>query len=51
MFESLNYRGVQVRFLSHAKGAQGQAITVDIPMIWKRHGGRKVIIAPDGGDA
>ena len=22
-----------------------------IPMTWKRHGGRKVIIAPNGGDA
>jgi hypothetical protein len=29
----------------------GQAITVRIPMISKRNGGRKVIIAPDGGDA
>jgi hypothetical protein len=29
----------------------GQAITVRIPMIRKRRGGRKVIIAPDGGDA
>ena len=29
----------------------GQTITVRIPMIWKRRGGRKVIIAPDGGDA
>ena len=29
----------------------GKTITVHIPMIWKRHGGRKVIIAPDGGDA
>jgi hypothetical protein len=29
----------------------GKAITVRIPMTWKRHGGRKVIIAPDGGDA
>jgi hypothetical protein len=29
----------------------GQAITVRIPMAWKRRGGRKVIIAPDGGDA
>ena len=28
----------------------GSAITVRIPMMWKRHGGRKVIIAPDGGD-
>lgn len=26
-------------------------ITVRIPMTWKRRGGRKVIIAPDGGDA
>jgi hypothetical protein len=29
----------------------GQTITVRIPMAWKRRGGRKVIIAPDGGDA
>ena len=29
----------------------GKTITVHIPMIWKRRGGRKVIIAPDGGDA
>ena len=26
-------------------------ITVFIPMTWKRRGGQKVIIAPDGGDA
>ena len=29
----------------------GKTITVHIPMNWKRRGGRKVIIAPDGGDA
>jgi hypothetical protein len=29
----------------------GETITVFIPMTWKRRGGRKVIIAPDGGDA
>ena len=29
----------------------GDTITVRIPMAWKRHGGRKVIIAPGGGDA
>ena len=29
----------------------GTTITVRIPMTWKRRGGRKVIIAPDGGDA
>jgi hypothetical protein len=29
----------------------GSTITVRIPMTWKRRGGRKVIIAPDGGDA
>jgi hypothetical protein len=29
----------------------GDTITVFIPMRWKRRGGRKVIIAPDGGDA
>ena len=29
----------------------GSTITVRIPMTWKRHGGRKVIIAPDGKDA
>lgn len=29
----------------------GKIITVRIPMTFKRQGGRKVIIAPDGGDA
>jgi hypothetical protein len=29
----------------------GSMITVRIPMTWKRYGGRKVIIAPDGSDA
>jgi hypothetical protein len=29
----------------------GTTITVTIPMQWKRRGGRKVIIAPDGSDA
>ena len=29
----------------------GKILTVHIPIAWKRRGGRKVIIAPDGGDA
>ena len=29
----------------------GSTIIVRIPMTWKRLGGRKAIIAPDGGDA
>jgi hypothetical protein len=29
----------------------GETITVFIPMTWKRRGGQKVIIAPEGGDA
>ena len=29
----------------------GQTITVRIPMAWKRRGGHKVIIAPDGSNA
>ena len=29
----------------------GDTITVFIPMTWKRRGGQKVIIVPDGGDA
>ena len=29
----------------------GETITVFIPMTWKRRGGKKVIIAPDGSDA
>jgi hypothetical protein len=32
-------------------GFDGKTITVHIPMTWKRRGGRKMIIAPDGGDA
>jgi hypothetical protein len=30
---------------------EGDILTVFIPMTWKRRGGQKVIIAPDGGDA
>jgi hypothetical protein len=30
---------------------EGNTIVVHIPMTWKRRGGSKVIIAPDGGDA
>jgi hypothetical protein len=30
---------------------QGDTINVHVPMAWKRRGGRKVIIAPDGSDA
>jgi len=30
---------------------EGTTIIVDIPMQWKRRGGRKVIVAPDGSDA
>ena len=33
------------------RGTNSKTITVRIPMTWKRHGGRKVIIAPDGSDA
>ena len=29
----------------------GKTITVRIPMTFARRGGRKVIVAPDGGDA
>jgi hypothetical protein len=29
----------------------GETLTVFIPMTWKRRGGQKVIIAPDGSDA
>lgn len=29
----------------------GDTIVVFVPMTWKRRGGRKVIIAPDGSDA
>ena len=31
--------------------ADGKTIIVKIPMKFRRHGGRKLIIAPDGGDA
>ena len=30
---------------------EGDTITVHLPITWKRCGGRKVILAPDGGDA
>ena len=33
------------------RGTNSKTITGRIPMSWKRHGGRKVIIAPNGGDA
>ena len=39
------------KFASHNWELDGNTITVTIPMAWKRRGGRKVIIAPDGGDA
>ena len=29
----------------------GDTLNVFIPMTWKRYGGRKLIIAPEGGDA
>ena len=29
----------------------GRTLTVRVPMTFKKRGGRKVIIAPDGGDA
>jgi hypothetical protein len=46
----------QQRKIKNARGckhldARRRTITVFIPMTWKRCGGRKVIIAPDGGDA
>jgi hypothetical protein len=45
-----------MKALQPAKNGQswhldGNTIVVTIPMEWKRLGGRKVIIAPDGGDA
>jgi hypothetical protein len=33
------------------RGTNSKTITGRIPMSWKRHGGRKVIIAPYGSDA
>jgi hypothetical protein len=39
------------KFASHNWELDGDTIIVTIPMTWKRHGGRKVIIAPDGCDA
>ena len=31
--------------------ADGTTVTVFVPMTWKRRGGRKVIVAPDGCDS
>ena len=41
----------KLRVIGHNWEFDGSTITVRIPMVWKRRGGRKVIIAPDGGDA
>jgi hypothetical protein len=38
------------RKAGHNWDFDGKTITVRIPTAWKRRGGRKVIIAPDGGD-
>jgi hypothetical protein len=45
--------GVKSRTKGTAKNwaLDGETITVFIPMTWKRRGGQKVIIAPDGGKA
>ena len=41
----------KLRVIGHNWEFDGSTITVRIPMVWKCRGGRKVIIAPDGGDA
>jgi hypothetical protein len=41
----------KLRVIGHNWEFDGSTITVRIPMTWKRRGGRKVIIAPDGGNA
>jgi hypothetical protein len=35
----------------HLAARRRNSLTVFIPMTWKRRGGQKVIIAPDGSDA
>ena len=36
----------KLRVIGHNWEFDGSTITVRIPMVWKRRGGRKVIIAP-----